>query len=188
MRFLLFNIAVIAALAYLFLGERVDLRSLIAVLQAAPASDEDPARIEGNGETLLSQETISVRSSPQAEKDAPAEDVQASDAPGSEAWAALLKDLNAEVRNEDSKDRESVSQRAEAQEPDEGPGESPKNPAGAARLAEGLLPVTDPAVLKRRAEVLEGIDLGGTARDRWREARAGPAPGNLKCSWLPAKA
>ena len=162
MRFLLFNIAVIAALVYLFLGERAELGALTSALERLPVREEEPASEEDDEAAYLSAETIFGKANATAQSDATADDASAS-----EAWTTLLQELNAEVQIEHSEGPGDAAPSADAEDTDETPGEPsgdrPGNSTDQARLAEGLLPVTDPAVLKRRAEVLEGIEIGGVA-------------------------
>jgi hypothetical protein len=169
MRFLLFNIAVIVALFYLFSMERGDFHAAAERLQdgldkARSTAEEAAGRMsfhttmDGGVDENLRQ----TSAPPEAPVEDPLvlEDQPAPDTIGSEDWALLFAELDAESRMTADESRESQSEPqgpiTEAQSSTQDPLKSAPPDRG---LAQGLLPVEDPAVARRRAEVLEGLNL-----------------------------
>jgi len=177
MRFVLFNIAVVVALFYLFSMERGDFHAMADRLHeglnkarerldpAKPSiNGRDPAELipfetamDGGSREKRPQAAISAKSP--ADGPPVFDDQSSLDIIGSEEWAELLAEIDAE--SEVAADRSQESQR-ETQETEiagvqPNTQESLRPPVPAPGLAQGLLPVKDPAVSRRRAEVLEGL-------------------------------
>lgn len=189
MRFLLFNIAVIAALVYLFSMERGDFHRLADGIYdgldkaqgmaeeaagrapekpnaAKPATKAEgspkPAPVKTAVDGADAEEKPETAPAPKALADDPmiAQDLAPVDAAGSEDWAKLLAELEAEQEiladeSQDAQTKAQETQIAKAQ-PDL---EDLRPPPGVPDLTKGLLPVKDPAVARRRAEVLQGLDM-----------------------------
>ena len=173
MRFLLFNIAVIAALFYLFSSGRGDLPAVAGYFQervgealesrqemGGPETSEvvdgaagtwrlEPAVTGEDREGLSEQEKpdSAPGNIPRIQGDLPAVEM-----PGSMEWASLLAETKTEEQGVTSLNGEELPPPPEVQ---------------FAEASPGLLPVEDPAVAQRRAEVLDGIDLSApsTAAD-----------------------
>lgn len=165
MRFLLFNIAVIAALFFLFSGGRGDLPAVAGYFQervgealksreemggaeAGKVADEvggawrlEPAVTSEDRERLSEElESDSLPGKmPRLQGDPPGAEM-----PGSMEWASLLAETQTEEQGVTSYDGEELPPPPDVQ---------------VAEVSPGLLPVEDPAVAQRRAEVLDGIDL-----------------------------
>ena len=163
MRFLLFNIAVIAALAYLFLSERGDLQTLMAALEPQAGTVMETEENVPGGENIFGEIIGAAEVGKDSIENQEQPDEAPSQVPGSEDWALLLEELETETKAEEevtTNAQSDAEDRPEALPSKEQPAaSSPESSSENQRLAAGLLPVTDPAVLKRRAEVLDGIVL-----------------------------
>jgi len=169
MRFMLFNVAVIAALFYLFFSDRGDLTAVAERVQQSigevlvareergdpqPAEDAVAAAGEPLPEALApgdGNEDLSQAPQPDAtagERQQPQEQPTVIEAPGSEEWALLLAEQGFELE-------EATESAREEPQPQQVQLAVATDPSPAA----GLLPAVDPAVAQRRAEVLDGIDI-----------------------------
>ncbi len=150
MKFLLFNAAVIAALVYLFGVDRSDLNEASDHLQTSAdrleevARDKVDAALDGMGTTL-------------APEDAPAP-------AGAEDPATLTKPVEAVLEDTDVQAMDPATAPAvdPGSKPDAvastSPNQETSNTGGIDRASPEPLPtVQDPAVAKRRAEVLGGV-------------------------------
>ena len=141
MRFLLFNVAVVAALAYLFSMEREDLHVAADRLH----DGLDTAR-------SLAKEVTAPEAAPSTDETAwPNPDELPEPLP--ETQTAAIAEAPAKPQPAAPAPEVPVTQRAEA--PAATASEAP--PPSNAGLIDQLPPVSDPAVARRRAEVLEGL-------------------------------
>ena len=141
MRFLLFNVAVVAALAYLFSMEREDLHAAADRLH----DGLDSAR-------SLAKEASAPKGPPLSDE-AAWQNPDELTAPLPAAQLAMDTMKPAEPQPLAPAPKEPVAQTAEAPVATASQDPPPSN----ADLLDQLPPVSDPAVAKRRAEVLEGL-------------------------------